>query len=383
MIAECIGVLSLAIWVYLVFARGGFWRMNVGPVPKAHESVARKVAVIVPARNEAETVGAAIASLLRQDYGGELRVFLVDDHSSDGTGEVAHQAAQETGRREALEIVQANSLPDGWTGKVWALSEGLRAAEWYAADFYWFTDADIVHEPENLSSLLARGEAGGLVLVSQMVKLRCRSLAEKLLIPAFVFFFFKLYPPNWVNRPEKNTAAAAGGNMLIRRAALERIGGISAIRGELIDDCALARALKPAGPIWLEPTNQATSLREYGSFSEIGHMIARSAFTQLDHSVFLLVAAILGMSFTYVVPVLILGLGLFPAVLGAAAWVLMFVSYRPILRFYGVSSLWGLALPFTATFYLGATVLSAIQYWSGRGGRWKGRVQDARIDGAL
>jgi len=372
--------MSLTIWIYLVFARGRFWKMNLNLGSNFHDPSRRRVAAIVPARDEAKTIRESVASLLRQDYPGELRVFLVDDHSSDGTALVARRAAQEVREPQTLEIVQATPLPSGWTGKVWALSEGLRAAESYAADYYWFTDADIVHEPENLRALIGRAEAGGFDLVSQMVKLRCRSLAEKLLIPAFVFFFFKLYPPDWVNRPENRTAAAAGGNMLIRRTALERIGGISAIKGELIDDCELARALKPAGPIWLEPTHQATSLREYGSFREIGHMIARSAFTQLHHSVLLLVVAVLGMSLTYFAPLLILDRGLFPAALAVTALLLMLLAYRPMLRFYGISWLWGLALPLTAAFYLGATVTSAVRYWLGRGGKWKGRVQDIRTN---
>ena len=378
MIADCIGVISLAIWVYLVFARGGFWKMNFADVPDRPDALPGKVAAIVPARDEAKTVGVAVASLLRQEHAGELRVFLVDDHSQDGTVEAARQAAHGMGRDEALEVVHANPVPSGWTGKVWAMSEGLRVAQSYRSDFYWFTDADIVHEPENLSRLMARAESGGFDLVSQMVKLRCQSVAEKLLVPAFVFFFFKLYPPKWVNRPEKRTAAAAGGNMLMRRTALERSGGISVIRAELIDDCALARAVKRSGRIWLEPTKDAASLREYGGFAEIGHMIARSAFTQLNHSVLLLLAAVLGMTLTYLAPVLILGCGPLPALLGATALVLMLFAYRPILSFYGLSCLWSLTLPLTAAFYVGSTVVSAAQYWSGRGGSWKGRVQDVR-----
>jgi hopene-associated glycosyltransferase HpnB len=376
MIAACIGALSLAIWIYLAFARGGFWRMRVDDQALTATFLPRKVAVIVPARNEAPTIGQAIQSLLRQDYPGPLHIFLVDDHSSDNTAEVARRAAREAGRPDRLTIVESAPLPSGWTGKLWALSEGLKAVASFAPDYYWFTDADIVHQPDNLTRLLARAEGGGFDLVSLMVKLRCESFAERMLIPAFVFFFFKLYPPAWVARPDKRTAAAAGGCILIRPSALTRIGGIAAIRDELIDDCALARAVKCGGPIWLGPTSRAGSLRAYGSFSEIGRMIARSAFTQLRHSTLLLGWVIIAMTIVYIAPPLLLGKGGWAAVFGLAAWFLMALTYWPTLRFYRLSPVWAPLLPLIAAFYLGATVYSATQYWAGRGGVWKGRIQD-------
>lgn len=336
----------------------------------------RRVAAIVPARNEAQTVGQAIQSLLRQDYAGPLHIFLVDDHSSDDTAEVARRAAEQAGRSDFLTIVEAAPLPRGWTGKLWALSEGIKAAERFSADYYWFTDADILHQPDNLIGLMARAEAGGLDLVSLMVKLCCQSLAERMLIPAFVFFFFKLYPPAWVARADKRTAAAAGGCILVRSPALTRMGGISAIRNELIDDCALARAVKFGGPIWLGPTSNAKSLRACSSFSEIGRMIARSAFTQLRHSAWLLCGVVIAMTITYIAPPFLLGMGRWPAVFGLAAWLLMALTYRPTLHSYRLSPLWAPLLPLIAAFYVAATIYSAVQFWAGEGGLWKGRIQD-------
>lgn len=377
MIAAGIGAFSLAIWIYLMLGRGGFWRMKVDDEMPIDAAVpAKRVAAVVPARNEASTVGQTTQSLLRQNYAGPFHIFLVDDHSSDGTAEIARRRAQETGCPERLTIIEAAPLPRGWTGKVWALAEGLKAAESFSADYYWFTDADISHEPENLSRLVARAEAGGFDLVSLMVKLRCESFAERMLIPAFVFFFFQLYPPAWVANPVKKIAAAAGGCILVRQNALTRIGGISAIRSELIDDCALARAVKSGGRIWLGPTSDACSLRTYGSFSEIGRMIARSAFTQLRHSFLLLCGVIVGMTLTYMVSPILLAAGGWARMLGLAAWILMTAAYWPTLRFYRLSPLWAPLLPLIAVFYLGTTVYSAALYYSGRGGVWKGRIQD-------
>ncbi len=376
MLAECLSAVSLGVWVYLLMGRGGFWRMSVDDTPLDGGTVRRrKIAVIVPARDEAACVGRAIGSLVRQIYAGELHIWLVDDHSSDGTAESAELAAHEAGCTNRLTIVRAGNFPQGWTGKLWALSEGVRAVS-SPVDYYFFTDADIVHAPEHLSSLVARAESGPYDMVSSMVKLRCESLAERILIPAFTFFFFKLYPPTWVQDSGRSTAAAAGGCILIRQEALARIGGISAIRNQLIDDCALARAVKPGGQIWLGPTSKATSEREYRNWQEIGRMISRTAFTQLQHSPALLLAAVGGMVITYLAPPLLLGFGISAASIGTAAWFLMAIAYWPTLRFYGLSRWWSLILPVVAVFYVGATAHSAIEYWRGRGGKWKGRTQD-------
>ena len=377
MIVIWIGASSVLIWIYLLLGRGGFWHMTVddpGSGPRVPDD--RKVAVIVPARNEAGVVGRAVESLLGQDFTGSLHIFLVDDHSADRTADIARQSAQHGASPERFTLLEARALPAGWTGKLWAVSEGLAAAAAFLPDYIWLTDADIAHEPEILSSLLERAETGNFDLVSLMVKLHCQSLAERMLIPAFVFFFFKLYPPAWVNRPESRTAAAAGGCILVRPQALARMGGIGAIREQLIDDCALARTVKKNGKVWLGLTARSKALRNYQGFREIGGMIARTAFTQLHHSPWLLCAVIAGMALTYLAPVLLLSAGRWAAAAGFAAWLLMAMAYRPILRFYGLSPIWALFLPLTAGFYVAATVYSAFAYWSGQGGWWKGRAQD-------
>ena len=351
--------------------------MTTFPGPAEPEPPQRRIAVIMPARNEADSVAHSIRSLLQQSYPGPTRIFLVDDHSSDRTAEIARQAAQLTGAPDRLSIIQAQPLPAGWTGKLWAVSQGLQAATSFDAEYCLLTDADVVHQPGNLSNLVLRAESGNFDLVSLMVKLHCESLAERLLIPAFVFFFFKLYPPTWVAEPDRLTAAAAGGCMLVRPAAIARIGGIAAIRDQLIDDCALARALKDSGGhIWLAPTESALSLRHYESWSDISRMISRTAFTQLRHSALLLAAVCAGMCVTYLAPPILLFFGPKAALLGASAWLLQSVAYWPTLRLYRQPPWWAPLLPAAACFYLGATVLSALQYWRGRGGQWKGRIQD-------
>jgi hopene-associated glycosyltransferase HpnB len=361
--------LLVAIWLYLLLARGGFWRIRdteTGETPAPPES---RIAVVVPARNEADVVGRAIASLLKQQCPGVLHIFLVDDQSEDGTAECA-------GASDMLTVLRAGPLPAGWTGKLWAISEGLRHAESFAPDFILLTDADIVHATDNLARLVARAEGGGYDLVSLMVRLHCETFAERALIPAFVLFFFKLYPPSWIASARHATAGAAGGCMLIRHTALDRIGGIASIRGQVIDDCALARAVKSAGGrVWLGATSATHSIRSYGSAAEIGRMISRSAFTQLNHSTILLAGAIVGMSVTYALPPLLLVAGNWWA---AVAWVLMTVVYIPAVRFYRLSWLWALALPAVAIFFIAATIHSAMQFWRRRGAIWKGRVQDRR-----
>jgi hopene-associated glycosyltransferase HpnB len=322
--------------------------------------------VIIPARNEESVVAQAIASLRPR------RVIVVDDHSSDRTATVAAEAG--------AEVIQAGPLPPGWSGKLWAISEGLRHATATVPDYFLFTDADIVHAPDNIAQLIARAESEKLDLVSLMVKLRCRSLAEILLIPAFVFFFFMLYPPAWVAKRNRSAAAAAGGCILIRPSAIEAIGGMAAIRDEIIDDCALARAVKrTGGRIWLGVTQETRSVRDYSKFAQIRAMISRTAFAQLHHSILLLAGTILGMAIVYLAPPLLLFTrNPLTAILGLAAWILMIIAYSPTLRFYGQSLLWAPLLPLIALFYLSATFDSAVAYWTGRGGMWKDRVQDVR-----
>lgn len=368
-----LGVLSLAIWAYLLLFRGGFWRIALRPPPRREAGKPwPRVVAVVPARNEAEGVGTAVASLLAQDYPGDFSVVLVDDHSSDGTAEIARAAAKDAPSR--LRVVTAAALPQGWTGKLWALGEGVRQIE-TLPDLYLFTDADIAHHRSNLSELVTRLEGEGRDLVSLMVKLRCESFAERFLIPPFVFFFALLYPFAWSNDPRKSTAAAAGGCILVRRSAYERIGGYAAIRGELIDDCALAQAIKRGGSIWLGLTRDTRSLRPYPRLADIWNMVARTAYTQLRHSPLLLAGTVLGMAVTYLAPPLLLLAGGNAAWLGLAAWLALSFAYLPMLRFYGRSVMWAPLLPAAASVYLAATVDSAWRHWQGKGGEWKGRVQ--------
>jgi hopene-associated glycosyltransferase HpnB len=383
------GVLSLLIWGYLIVGRGGFWRIRPAAPPfclpatslqekPANENPAR-IAVIIPARNEADVVGRAISSLLRQNGPNSIHIFLVDDGSTDSTTQAAHDAAVAAGLAETLTVIEGSPLPAGWSGKLWAIQQGIERARKSAPDFFLFTDADIEHASDRLFTLVSIAQSGPYDMVSFMVKLACATAAEKLLIPAFVYFFFKLYPPAWIANPRRATAGAAGGCILIRPAALAQAGGIEAIRQEVIDDCALAARVKRSGGcLWLGASATTRSIRPYGSFSEIGRMISRSAFNQLGHSSMLLVLSMVGMAATYLLPP---ALALFshrvaPAALGAAAWLLMMVSYVPVLRLYRLSPLWALFLPMVAVFYVGATFHSAWKYWTGRGGEWKGRVQD-------
>jgi len=377
-----VGLCPAIAWTYLLLARGSFWRVNDKlasentrlslPVPP--------MAAVVPARNEADVIGQTIVSLLNQHSDHSLHVFLVDDESSDGTAEAAREAARQIGKSELLTTIEGRPLPVGWSGKLWAIEQGIERAKKISPRFLLLTDADIVHAPDNVSALLGIAESGKYDLVSLMVKLHCETLAEKLLIPAFVFFFFKLYPPKWIADAQRSTAGAAGGCMLIRPEALARAGGIAAIRSEIIDDCALARRVKQnGGKVWLGLTPSTYSARPYRSFAEIGTMISRTAFNQLHHSVAILLAALLALVLTYVLPIVSLFSGKWAAVFGLLAWLLMTVAYLPMVRFYKLNILWAATLPFAALFYMGATLHSAICYWVGSGGKWKGRVQDPAI----
>lgn len=378
--ALVIAAVSLGIWCYLLAARGLFFRTirEAGDhVPLAGETP--QVVAIIPARDEADGIGQTVQSLLRQTYDGELQIIVIDDHSSDGTAGLARRAAEEAGGAGRLTVLQGRDLPRGWSGKVWAQSQGVEEAERRFPDarYLLLTDADIAHAPDSVARLVARAEAHGLDLVSLMVRLASESFFEKLLVPAFVFFFQKLYPFAWVNRPDHPTAAAAGGCMLVRRTALSRIGGMAAISGRLIDDCSLAAAIKRQGPIWLGLARETLSLRRYRNPRDVWRMVARTAYTQLDHSPLNLAAAALAMALTYLAPpvLAIVTWGEPPALIGLLVWGLMSAAFLPMLRYYRLSPLWAAALPAVALFYLGATIDSGRRHWQGRGGEWKGRVQ--------
>jgi hopene-associated glycosyltransferase HpnB len=333
-----------------------------------------RVVAIIPARDEALLIEKALGSLVRQDYPGLLQILVVDDHSSDSTVPRALEVSR--GARKQVSVISSAPLPQGWTGKMWALFQGVQQAAELEPDYFLFSDADIVREESSLASLVAIAEFEGLDLLSRMPKLHCTSFADSALLPAFLFYFFMLYPPDWVRSPNHHTAAAAGGNVLVRAKALARIGGIASIRNELIDDCALARKIKNCGKIQLGWTENARSLRTYGGFAQLGAMISRNAFYQLQHSIPLLFGSIASLAIIFVAPPMLLFLGGWGSAMASLAWLLMSVSYIPTLKFLSRSLLWAPLLPFITLFYLGSTIHSAVQYYRGKGGKWKDRTQD-------
>ncbi|NJK40252.1 MAG: glycosyltransferase [Acaryochloridaceae cyanobacterium SU_2_1] len=390
-----LGILSACIWLGLLTLRGGFWRarprLEVSSTPQPAGDWPTIWAVI-PARNEASLLPATLRSLLQQDYPGRFEICLVDDQSTDETQAVALQVATSLGKDNALRVITTPPLPPGWSGKLWAMHTGIQTALEAAApqepDYFLLTDADIFHDPDNLRSLVSKAQAEQLDLVSLMVLLRCKSLWERLLIPAFVFFFQKLYPFAWVNRRDKAMAAAAGGCILVRAQVLAQAGGIEVIRSALIDDCALAAAIQstpdpatsePHRGIWLGLTTATRSLRPYEGLGSIWSMVARTAYTQLDYSPGLLVGAVLGMILVYLAPPLLCGWGLLVgkgglAISGLIPWASMTLAYLPTLRLYQLSPLWAITLPGVALLYNLMTLDSARRHWQGKGGAWKGRV---------
>jgi hopene-associated glycosyltransferase HpnB len=379
-----LAALSLVIWLYLLLFRGGFWRADQRLDASAlAPELWPPVIAIMPARDEAQVIGRALGSVLTQDYPGPFHIVVVDDHSSDGTADEARATAKASARGGCFHLVRARALPPAWTGKLWALSEGLsRAQETLPeARYLWFTDADIEHGPTTLRRLVAKAEAERLDLVSLMAALSCIVFWERLLIPPFVFFFQKLYPFPWVNDPGRATAAAAGGCVLVTAEALEAVGGLAPIKGALIDDCALAGAIKTQRRgIWLGLATDSLSIRPYQGLGAIWEMVARCAYTQLRHSPGLLAGTLLALALTYVAPpVVALGAPLvgqvFAAVLGLAAWGLMARAFWPTLKLYGQPPWQAPLLPLAALFYGAMTLDSAIRHWRGEGGAWKGRVQ--------
>ncbi len=380
-----ISLASAASWTALLVARGNFWNAPIDAHSRTDEEPATRtprVEAVVPARDEAPTIGASIASLVAQRYSGALHVTLVDDASTDGTGVVAQAAAFGSVDRDRLDVVRARPLAAAWTGKLNALESGVRHALGKRdAPAYWlFTDADIAHAQDNVAMLVGKAERDGLDLVSLMVRLRCESPWEALLIPAFVFFFQKLYPFAWSNAPTRETAAAAGGCILISHAALERIGGLSTIAGELIDDCSLAAAVKKSGgKTWLGLTDRTTSIRPYAGLDPLWKMVKRTAFTQLGYSYPLLAISIAGLGFLYLVPPLTTVLGIVRGddrltIAGSLGWGAMAFAYAPTMRLYKRPAHETLALPAAAALYMAMAVDSAIAHARKKGGAWKGRT---------
>ena len=399
-------LLSLTIWLVLLGFWGQFWRTDQQlEFTETQLESLPVVCAVVPARNEAQLLPTTLRSLLLQDYPGSFNVFLVDDRSTDRTANFAEGVAHAVGKPEQLHIISGESLPPGWSGKLWAVEQGIKSASLFAPDYFLLTDADIEHDSDNLRRLVAKAIQEDLDLVSVMVQLRCESFWEKLLIPAFVFFFQKLYPFRWVNNPNNPTAGAAGGSILIAREALERIGGIQVIRQALIDDCALAQAVKRSGGageqgnredkgdkenhaqylmsnqgrIWLGLSSLTRSLRPYDSLATIWDMVARTAYTQLNYSPLILLGTLVGMPLIYLVPPVCVILGAVwsnctIALTGLLGWLLMTFAYYPTIRFYKCSPWLAFSLPAIAFLYTLMTLDSALRHWQGRGGAWKGRV---------
>jgi hopene-associated glycosyltransferase HpnB len=379
-LAEILAAVSLVIWLVLFFFWGNFWRIWESDADRMSVPTLTTwppVTAVIPARNEAGSIAPVVASLAAQGYAGEFSVIIVDDHSEDATAELARKAAIESGAAARFQIIAAPELAPGWTGKLWALNSGMASAENPSPEFFWFTDADVIHPPDTLRRLVHRSQSDNHDLISLMVLLESRTFAERLLIPAFLYFFLMLYPPNWISSPRASTAGAAGGCILLRRSALARIGGLAAIRNEIIDDCSLARAVKHSGgKVWMGLTRASRSLRSYSGWAEIRDLIARTAFTQLRYSTIQLVGTLIGLAITFLVPIVLTftpGPRIWlPALL---AWCVMTASFLPTITFYRLSPLWAPLLPLSALFYSYATLLSAVRYWSGRGGEWKGRSQ--------
>jgi hopene-associated glycosyltransferase HpnB len=392
-----ISILSLLIWLYLLTFRGQFWLANQRlKSDNSNWKLYPKVSAIIPARNEALLLPITLKSLLTQEYPGEFSIILLDDQSRDGTGIIAQQTAEELKQSQRLQVISGKPLPSGWTGKVWALEQGINVAEQQLSppDYFLLTDADINHDSTNLKELVAKAEKENLALVSLMVHLKTETFWEKFLIPAFVFFFQKLYPFPWVNNPHHQMAAAAGGCILIRRETLEKIGGIQILRQALIDDCTLAQAVKSSlqspgenkqnlKSIWLGLSNKNFSLRSYDSLDTIWDMVTRTAFTQLNYSPLLLIGTVLGMVIIYLVPILGIFVGIVVGldggnwqifIFGLLTWGLMAIAYLPTIKLYQISPLCSLTLPVIAFLYTLMTIDSALRHWRGKGGAWKGRV---------
>ncbi|MGW5004653.1 glycosyltransferase [Streptomyces parvulus] len=370
--------LSLAAWLWLLLARGFFWRTDVTLPARREPAAWPSVCVVVPARDEAAVLPASLPSLLAQDYPGRAEVFLVDDGSTDGTGELAGELARRHGGLP-LTVTSPGEPPSGWTGKLWAVRHGVALARAREPEFLLLTDADIAHAPDSLRALVAAAGDGGFDVVSQMARLRVVSAWERLVVPAFVYFFAQLYPFRWIARRGR-TAAAAGGCVLLRTEAAERARIPEAIRHAVIDDVALARAVKGAGGrVWLGLAERVDSVRPYPRLGDLWRMVSRSAYAQLRHNPLVLTGTVAGLVLVYLVPPLAVVVGAArgetaAALLGGAAWLVMAGTYAPMLRHYRQPLWLAPLLPFTAFLYLLMTVDSAVQHYRGRGAAWKGRT---------
>lgn len=376
---EIVAWLPAAIWVYLLLFRGLFWLPTVRLRSPGDLDSWPSVAVVVPARNEAEIIGETLPTLLAQKYPGRAEIFLVDDSSDDGTGQVASALTQPGGL--PLHVAGGEERPVGWVGKTWALRQGVAAAtEEMDPEWFLFTDADIAHPPDSLASLVHAAVIDGRDLVSLMARLRTATLWERLIVPAFVYFFSQLYPFRLIARSRSRTAGAAGGCVLLRAEALRRAGGVEAIAGAVIDDVALGRAVKRSGgATWLGYADRVASLRPYPRLGDLWDMVARSAYTQLWYSPLALAGTVVGLCVIYLGPAAVTIAGLATgsgavSAAGAVAWAILTASYVPMVRYYRINPLWALALPLAAGLYGAMTVDSARRHYRGAGAAWKGRT---------
>ena len=394
-------LISLAAWLYLALLHHGFWLRReflnpMAPIPKhgntdQNSSSVPKVTTLIPARNEAGVIAKALQAHIAQDYGQvyqhktqnqtQLQTLLIDDNSADGTYSVAQNIIDGAHAHNRIRILRAAPLENGWSGKLWALHNGFNAiANPDEIVYYWLSDADIVPASDTLSKLVHKAEQDDLALVSLMVQLHCQNFWERLIIPAFIYYFQMLYPFKACANPKSKIAGAAGGCVLIRRDALDSIGGIAAIKDALIDDCALAAAVKAKGyKIWLGHGPKDCSIRPANGLKDLWHMVTRTAFTQLQFSYLYLALAIMGMIMLYSLPLLGIVIGLYSlnlAVLGAACliWAIMTMSYYPTIRAYQQSLIMCLTLPFTAHIFMAMTLHSAFLYAKGQRSSWHGRI---------
>lgn len=389
-LALLIAIVSLIIWLTLLLSRAMYWRIST-PIDDytlvQNEGNFPSLTIIIPARNEADMLPLCLPSLLSQSYQGSYNILLIDDHSDDETVPTAREIVAQHDASHRVTLIKGRPRPLGWKGKVNAMQTGLDyialqqdQAVQNPPTYILFTDADIAYENDMVSRIVAKAESGDFVLTSLMVKLRCKSLAERTLVPAFVYFFKLLYPFNWANTPSHPLAAAAGGSMLVRYDALMRAGGLAPIADALIDDCALGRLMKQQDKIFLALTEKVRSVRPYHRLSDIAAMVSRTAYDQLHYNPLLLLGTCIGLMITYIAPVTLLFTTSGAAqLLAVFAYVLMSLSFYPINRFYNRPAFAMLSLPAIAICYLGFTLNSAWQYYRGHGGMWKGRAQATRI----